>query len=136
MQNLNIARKYCTEIGWRYKDAGEFLVIGFGVENLTKPVYIKEKYDSIGDIAIIEISYFGSSTTNDDNTNQYVATSLLKRNEQYKFGSWIIKTVFGTEDIYEFRYNIEVTRLTKKLFIDIIGICVTEIQHLMSIERE
>jgi hypothetical protein len=136
MKNLNIARKYCVEIGWLYKDAGEFLVIGFGVENLTIPVYIKEKYDSIGDLPILEISYFGSSTANDDNINLQVATSLLKRNKVHKFGYWIIKAIGSYEDIYEFRYNIEVTRFTKKIFIDIINLCVNEIQYFMSIEQK
>lgn len=129
---INIVRKFCSKLGWEYKDAGEFIVIGFGVNDLIQPIYVKQKHISINGNPIIEISYFGGDLSEDLMQCEKINFLLLKRNQTLVFGQWSIKKNVG-DDAYEFRYNIEQQHLDIQKFNQIIGICIGEIQYFKSI---
>lgn len=131
---IDIARKLCSKLGWKYKDAGEFIVIGFGVNNLIQPIYVKQKHISSNGNPIIEISYFGGDLSEDLIQLQEMNFLLLKRNQTLNFGQWSIKKNAG-DDAYEFRYNIEQQHLDIERFNQIIGICIEEIKYFKSINK-
>lgn len=131
-KEINIAREFCFKLGWKYKDAGEFIILGFDVDNLTKPIFIKQKHISSNGNPIIEISYLGYDLPEDSIQQSKITMLLSKRNQTLIFGQWSIKNNAGY-DCYEFRYNIEQKNLDIEKFSEIIGICIDEIKYLRAI---
>lgn len=129
---INIAREYCSQLGWRYKDAGDFIIIGFDVNNLMEPIYVKQKHFSKNGNPIIEMSYFGGDTPEDLKQQSEITMLLLKRNQTLNFGHWAIKSVAG-DDAYEFKYNIEQPNLDSEKFVEIVGNCIDEIKYFKNL---
>ncbi len=133
-RKIDIAREYCSQLGWRYKDAGDFIIIGFDVNNLMEPIYIKQKHFSNNGNPIIEISYFGGDTPEDLIRQSEITTLLLKRNQTLNFGNWSIKRIAG-DDAYEFKYNIEQQNLDSEKFVEIVGSCIDEIKYFKNLHQ-
>ena len=88
---INIIRKICSELGWKYKDTGKFIILGFEVNNLTVPIFVSQKHNSNNENPIIEISYTGIYFSIDLDKQSNLAKLVLKRNKNLTTGEWSIK---------------------------------------------
>lgn len=132
---INIARKICSNLGWNYKDVGEFIIIGFDVNNVTSPIFVKQKQISSNGNPIIEITYTGVYIAADLERHSDIIKLLLKRNYTQKFGNWSIKINPGYDDDYIFTYNIEKQNLDTEIFHTIIGNFINEIKCFLAIRN-
>lgn len=132
---INIIRKICSELGWKYKDTGNFIILGFEVNNLTVPIFVSQKHNSNNENPIIEISYKGIYFSIDLDKQSNLAKLVLKRNKNLTTGEWSIKKNPGYEDDYVFKYDVEKQNLNTEFFFNIIEIFISEIKYYTSIYK-